>query len=362
MQDLNNHIDDLFRKAAADYPLRQNQDNWEKVAPLLKGSILLDPAPKTYRSRGFNASARLLFAAVFLSVLMPIGNPTKNIQTAKPYENIIEKIAPAETYFTTSAKKRQQHKVSHQNPLPITVESETEQDLHPAIVSPILINPQQPALSVTVKTPQFNPQKISPAKKRHIYLGLAFGPSLNQVKNQGLQKTGYDIGFIAGYQLTKRLAIETGITYAKKYYFSDGKYFNMSGAGSGMPSGMKILAVEGSSDVFEIPLKLKYDLKTRKDNHVYFSAGISTYILTGEYNKYKAFINGAAQNIKSKYGSNKNYAAAAINYSIGYEIKLGKTSQVRIEPYMQIPLKGVGIGSLPVTTAGLHLGITKKIF
>ena len=63
-------------------------------------------------------------------------------------------------------------------------------------------------------------------------------------------------------------------------------------------------------------------------------------------------------------GSYKNvtkYFAATVDISAGYENKIGKFTSMRIEPYLQIPLKGIGVGSMPVMSAGLHVSIIKFI-
>jgi len=204
--------------------------------------------------------------------------------------------------------------------------------------------------------------KNGKAKKiQGIYLGFMFGASVNQIKTQGLRKPGYDIGVIAGYQISKSLSLETGFMYDRKNYFSSGEYFDMSKLSATMPASMKLLSMEGSCSVFEIPVKIKYNLRSKGNSHFYSTAGISSYIMTNEYNKYRSVTNGTEQNITGKYSDNARYLAAALDVSLGYESKIGSYGNIRIEPYLQIPLKGIGMGSLPVMTAGLHIGFTRPI-
>ncbi len=51
----------------------------------------------------------------------------------------------------------------------------------------------------------------------------------------------------------------------------------------------------------------------------------------------------------------KPYLAGALNVSAGYTFRLQKKSDIRIEPYVQIPFKGTGVGSMRVMTTGIHL-------
>jgi predicted GNAT family acetyltransferase len=59
------------------------------------------------------------------------------------------------------------------------------------------------------------------------------------------------------------------------------------------------------------------------------------------------------------YKNNCRYIAVMANIGAEYNYKTGKHTLIRIEPYIQIPLKGIGIGSMPVMTAGLHVGFMR---
>ena len=126
-----------------------------------------------------------------------------------------------------------------------------------------------------------------------------------------------------------------------------------------MPAGMKVVSLEGSCSIIEIPFKVKYNLRSRGDKHFYTTAGISGYIVTGEYNKYHAILNGAEQDITGSYNKSSGYTAAVLVLGAGYENSMGKSLRIRIAPYVQIPLRGIGVGALPVMTTGLHLGFTR---
>ncbi|MEP6845933.1 MAG: hypothetical protein ABI861_08010, partial [Panacibacter sp.] len=135
-------------------------------------------------------------------------------------------------------------------------------------------------------------------------------------------------------------------------------YFSMDKVGATMPTGMNVLSLEGSSSTLEIPLKIRYNVIQKKKSNIFSSAGITSYVLINEKNNYLTQLNGTKQNILSSYKKSSGYFAAAINLSLGYEYKTGKKSSIRVEPYAQIPLKGIGVGALPVMSAGVHVGFT----
>ena len=111
------------------------------------------------------------------------------------------------------------------------------------------------------------------------------------MKYQELRKPGFDIGIIAGYDLNNKMSVETGLLFAKKNYFSDGKYFSMNKVGATMPAGMNVLSLEGSTGMLEIPLKVKYNIATKYKSNIFSSAGITSYVLISEKNNYLTQLN-----------------------------------------------------------------------
>ena len=51
-----------------------------------------------------------------------------------------------------------------------------------------------------------------------------------------------------------------------------------------------------------------------------------------------------------------------INLSGGYMHTLGKAGSLRVEPYVKVPVQGLGIGSLSVWSTGIYVSFIKKIF
>jgi hypothetical protein len=193
-----------------------------------------------------------------------------------------------------------------------------------------------------------------PARSRGAYIGLLSGPEFNEVKSQGLQKTGFDIGVIAGYRFSRKFSVETGLFFSKKYYFTEGKHFNME-----MP-GMKVLSLEGSCAVLEIPLRAKYTVFAQRKSAIFSTAGISSYLMMNEKNNYLISTSGTQQSMVASYDERCRYFAATIDVSVGYEHTLGTRTNLRIAPYLQLPMKGIGVGTLPVKSAGVHIGITRS--
>jgi hypothetical protein len=63
---------------------------------------------------------------------------------------------------------------------------------------------------------------------------------------------------------------------------------------------------------------------------------------------------------KEYKNTSKDWLSVA-HISVGVQKKLGAIGDLRIEPYIKLPVNGVGIGSMPLRSTGVYLGITRPI-
>jgi hypothetical protein len=415
MQDIDQNMDDLFRKAAADYPLKLNESQWDDIA-LLPERGQSNKAVKKNISKKYTG-----LLVIFLSLLLTTGLITNRFQANKQItlpspqvenKTIItgvtdeaadytrnkttEKKQAKQKYYTSQptlrsltdhaslVEKKETTQIKLKNEVPFktnntypletslaNTNSVTKNTTESNDITPVAEkDPQAEGTGTEVGNDRLNQtgnqlaiekpnEKKAPGRNKGIYFGAVAGPLFDEVRNQGLKKTGFSTGIITGYKFKKYLSVETGILFAKKPYFSTGKYFSMDKIGSSMPVGMEILSLEGNNLVLEIPVKLKYDFFYRNKRNIFISAGITSYIKTHERNNYLVMMNGLQQSMISSYKNKSRSLAATFDISIGYEQKISKSNHIRIEPYLQIPLKGMGVGSMSMISTGFRLGLTK---
>ena len=205
-----------------------------------------------------------------------------------------------------------------------------------------------------------NKSKTQKTKNHFLYTGVMIAPDFSTIKFQSVKSIGVNKGIITGFRFNKKLAIETGVMWDKKFYYSNGEYFNTGKIY--LPPNAKITDVTGNCKMLEIPLNVKYDLKKSEKGNWFAAAGLSSYFMKEENYSYTIVSSGAPYPYKKSYKQSSKYLLSVVNISAGYERSLGKVGTLRIEPYVKLPLKGVGIGSLPITSAGVNLGITRKLF
>jgi hypothetical protein len=244
--------------------------------------------------------------------------------------------------------------------LKITIPSLAEIGLASADVSKTedALNKKSPLLTSAEK-PEEPAKKQTPPFSRWEF-GVQTGPDFNNVKFKHSSKTGINLGAYIGYRFSNRWLVSTGLIYTKKFYKVEGEDFTPP-----KPSWLSyqdIKMVEGSCNMFEIPLNVRYDFSFNQQRRWFASTGVSSYIMDKQ-DYVCDYVNqqGELNSYPWKEGKNYNYFISNINLSVGYERILGKHFSLQAEPYFKIPVQGLGYGSIKMNSYGLLLGLKYKL-
>jgi len=199
-------------------------------------------------------------------------------------------------------------------------------------------------------------------KNHSLYGGIVGGFDVSTVKFQSVKNTGFSAGILLGYQLNKRLSVETGFLYDKKFYYTDAKYFDMKNIY--VPPNVNILNMNGNCYMFELPINVKYNWSTTAKSNWFSTLGLSTYFMKKENYNYAYEYTGSSwpMNYSKSYDNSPTNWFGVINLSAGYMHTLGKAGSIRVEPYVKIPVQGLGIGSLSIWSTGVYVSFIKTIF
>ncbi|HMH23790.1 MAG TPA: outer membrane beta-barrel protein, partial [Puia sp.] len=207
------------------------------------------------------------------------------------------------------------------------------------------------------------PAPVTKARQRNkgnhsFYAGVFVAPDLSTVKFQSIKGMGITTGILFGYTINDRWAIETGAYLDIKKYYTDGEYFNKKK----IPAlwNVDIKTVDGSCNMIEIPLNARYNLGTSEKRKWFVTGGLTSYLMYQETYAYQLASAGYSWPKSATYHNPSQSWFSQIGLSMGYEQKIGKIGNLRLEPYLRIPLAGIGTGSLPITSAGLNIGLTHK--
>ena len=200
-------------------------------------------------------------------------------------------------------------------------------------------------------------RKTSSKREHGFYAGIVAGPDVSTVKWQQLENPGYSAGLTLGYRFNRSLSVQVQGLWDRKNYYTSGQYFNRDKVS--IPSTVTILSMTGDCSMIELPVTLRWDFAHFHDGSSFFaSAGMSSYLMKKEDYNYKSE-NGTYYGSGSKtyYNSGNDFFAMA-QLSAGYTFKWDHIGNVSIEPYWKLPVKGMGIGSLPLTSTGIYFSLT----
>jgi hypothetical protein len=225
-------------------------------------------------------------------------------------------------------------------------------------VDPVVETIDSTAGKVAEKTPAPKQRNKVPSRWE---IGLVFGPDLTYVKFYDSYKTGYNVGLQIGYRLSNRWAVNTGLFYTKKNYAANGEDFNAPE--HSWISYQDLRQVKGNCSMFEIPLNVRYDLIANKTNRFFASTGLTSYIMTKQAYDYHYYDRNNEYKIQPwNSGTTSRYFFSVVNLSAGYEQNISKQFSIQAEPYLKLPLKGLGYGSMRMESFGLYLSVKYKPF
>lgn len=220
-----------------------------------------------------------------------------------------------------------------------------------------LDTPKLPELSkVEVKQEKITLPK-DPMPFGRFNVGLLFSPDWSSIGFENIKQTGYKMGLEFEYQPIKRLSIASGLVFSRLLYNSEGYEYKVPYGYWNNTTRKLPEVIWGTCDALEVPINLRYALFLNERSKFFISTGLSSYWMLSESYKYEYYwskpsiVDGWAGKNKSKH-----YFGIA-NFSLGYAGKLGNRTFWQVEPFVKLPLGGVGWGNINLSSTGAFLSI-----
>jgi hypothetical protein len=205
-----------------------------------------------------------------------------------------------------------------------------------------------------------------PAKSVHINrslnIGLAFGPDYTDAGGIANNQLSNNIGITVGYYLTSKLSVNTGLFYSNKFYWSPGHgpgiqpAYQQGGNTATFAYAPHIEYVNGSCNMYEVPLTLRYDFtKTGEKTKFFVNAGLSSYFMLKQTYIYFFHSSGRPLAWKTTDDAQANYWFGVGDLSFGLETDMGKGFSFQAEPFFRIPLQQMGLENLKLNSYGIIL-------
>ncbi len=190
-------------------------------------------------------------------------------------------------------------------------------------------------------------------QKSGFSLSLAAGPEWSYVWGNKPGAATLTYGGSIGYKFSKRWAVQAGLYSTRKKYEAgkgdykpkrDSYYYNLT-----------INSVDANCAITEIPISVSYIIQQGSKHSLYASAGFSTLIMKEEKYDYDYLRNGQPAYYSYTYNTNNIQPFAGLLLSGGYSRKISDGLSIAGEPFIKIPLYGVGEGSVKIGSLGMLL-------
>ena len=197
--------------------------------------------------------------------------------------------------------------------------------------------------------------------KNNFGITLSAGPDISGVHVNDAGQLTITYGGGISYSIYKKFTIRTGFYVSKKIYSVGPNDYHLPTGSLGNYEYLQ--NVDANCKVYEIPINLDYSFGKIKNHSWFVSTGLSSYLMKREsYNYYYKTPAGETYNkdwtINNK---NKNFFSV-LNLSGGYQYYFNKQFSIMAEPYINLPLSGIGAGKVKLNSSGLLFTLTVKPF
>ena len=193
------------------------------------------------------------------------------------------------------------------------------------------------------------------SKKGRFFISATLGLEKSGVSGSGLGPSGIIYGGLAGYNLNDKWSVKTGA------FVTDKNYSGGSGVYKVPPGSyyQEITDFNAICKIIEIPLLISYKFKQGKKSNLLVSAGPVTSIMKSEEYHYHYLNNSGGTGYGKKYyTTNKVDWFSGLRISPAYERFFGNRFSASAEPFIQLPISGIGQGSVKLFSLGFQINTT----
>ena len=179
---------------------------------------------------------------------------------------------------------------------------------------------------------------------------VSTGPDVSKAQNSKAGKVTMSWGLGVAYTLN-RLTLKAGVFSANKIYWAGPDDYKLSYT---PPPNLKFIGADANCRVIEIPVKLSYSFAVKNRSNWFAGAGLSSYLMKREDYSYEFKSNTGNSYYHSYETKNENkHYFSVLNLSGGYSYQLSNTISISAEPYLEVPLTGIGAGKVHLNSGGI---------
>lgn len=200
--------------------------------------------------------------------------------------------------------------------------------------------------------------KASAIKNRPQFsISVLAASDANAVNSFGHSQTGTNYGLQLSLRITKKLTVSTGVAYAIKPYSAN--YASYSSA-SYNPS-ITPTNIQANCKVLDVPLNLSYQLYSKGSNTIGVGTGLSSYFMLKENYTFNYSAESGWKPHNLEVRNQNTHLFGVLNVNVNYQRRINSKFSAVLQPYMKLPLTGIGNGKVDLKSTGVALGINWNI-
>lgn len=203
-------------------------------------------------------------------------------------------------------------------------------------------------------------QEQKKKEKSPFFISVSAGPDISAVGTSTLGKTRLLTGAGLGYTFKNRLTVRTGFYMANKVYTASPEQYK---PGVPIPGIQYLTKIDADCKVYEIPLSLSYNFSRSEKQGFFGGAAVSSLIMKKEdYDYVYNYPGQPTYTYRHSVNNENKHLFSILTLSGGYQRKLSNTFSIAAEPYVKIPLTGVGLGNIKLSGTGVLFSVLVKPF
>ncbi|SDD24702.1 hypothetical protein SAMN05216464_101197 [Mucilaginibacter pineti] len=184
-------------------------------------------------------------------------------------------------------------------------------------------------------------------------LSVLAAPDVNAVNSFNRSQVGTNFGLQLSVRISKKFSISTGAAYAVKPYEA-----GFSSYKAAYNSPIDPTNVYANCKVLDIPLNMSYQVYSRGKNALALGTGLSSYFMLRENYRfdYSPESGWAPHNLEIK--NQNQHLFGVLNVNATYQRQINSKFSAVVQPYMKLPLTGIGNGRVDLKSTGVALGVS----
>lgn len=278
-------------------------------------------------------------------------NSKRNIEADTKSTPIVEISKPVNDDINTAKRQKES----------LVVENPAGNSAKPGIIEPSKTSDVKEE-SLPIKQNKTANDKKKNKKSNSFFVTLSTGPDVSYADKSKLGTVKLLAGAGLGYTFKDRFTIRTGFYSGRKIYTASPDAYQAPAIFYTYYPNLE--KVEADCKIYEIPVSISYNFGLGSKQKWFASAGISSYLMKSETYNYFYKYSPSGPTVTRKWiinNENKHYFSI-LTLSAGYLHNINKRISILVEPYIKMPLKGVGYGKVKLNSGGLLFSLGIKPF